>query len=167
MKSLKEFITEAAGEMWIGPTDSEAFDGMSGEESYQKLVVDDGIKYWEKFGMDTVYDYAEYPEGLSEYSRAAKTSIKSAGKKYAKLLEKLLKPKFLGKSKKSIEDIEEEFMSTDYFKEDAWEWAPGAGTDLLYNYWDYNGFWACLKYYFGEISKEEYDEDTKYYDNKI
>lgn len=166
MKNLSDFIGESIQGQWVETSNSDDFNGLNGEFAYQTLVIEDGVEIWNEFGWYTARRYAEYPEGMDEYSSAAKTSIKSAGKKYAKLLEKLLNPKFLGKSNKTIEEIEKEFMSTDYFKDDAWEWAPNAGTDLLWNYWNYTGFWASLKYYFGEISKDEFEENTKYYDRK-
>ena len=105
-----------------------------------------------EFGWDTVVGLARRGyidrEGLKEYSRAAKASIKSAGKKYAKLLEKLVKPIYLRKSKKTLEEIKNEFINTDYFKEDAWEWAPNAGTDLFWdNIMDYHDCFEKVEIY--------------------
>ena len=103
-------------------------------EDYED-IVGPRIKELLHFNWDSILAAAHRgtidEEGLETYSRAAKTSINSAGKKYAKLLEKLLKPIFLRTSKKSLEDIKNEFINTDYFKDDAWEWAPNAGTDLF------------------------------------
>ena len=121
-------------------------------------IVGPRIKELLRFNWDSVLAIARRgyidEEGLETYSRAAKTSINSAGKKYAKLLEKLLKPIFLRKSEKSLEDIKNEFINTDYFKDDAWEWAPNAGTDLFeVEIMDYIALFEDVEIYMNEKYK--------------
>lgn len=126
-------------------------------EDYEN-IVGPRIKELLSFNWDSVLAIARHgridEEGLETYSRAAKISINSAGKKYAKLLEKLLKPIFLGKSKKSLDEIKDEFINTDYFKDDAWEWAPNAGTDLFEEeIMDYIGLFEDVEIYMNEKYK--------------
>ena len=121
-------------------------------------IVGPRIKELLSFNWDSVLAIARRgyidEKGLETYSRAAKTSINSAGKKYAKLLEKLLKPIFLRKSKKSLKDIKNEFINTDYFKDDAWEWAPNAGTDLFeVEIMDYIDLFEVVEIYMNEKYK--------------
>lgn len=121
-------------------------------------IVGPYIKKLLNFDWDSVLAIARRgyidEEGLETYSRAAKTSINSAGKKYAKLLEKLLKPIFLRKSKKSLDEIKDEFINTDYFKDEAWEWAPNAGTDLFFDeIMDYDSLFEDVEIYINEKYK--------------
>lgn len=121
-------------------------------------IVGPRIKELLSFNWDSVLAIARRgyidEKGLETYSRAAKTSINSAGKKYAKLLEKLLKPIFLRKSEKSLKDIKNEFINTDYFKDDAWEWAPNAGTDLFeVEIMDYIDLFEVVEIYMNEKYK--------------
>lgn len=121
-------------------------------------IVGPRIKELLSFNWDSVLAIARRgyidEEGLKTYSRAAKTSINSAGKKYAKLLEKLLKPIFLRKSKKSLDEIKDEFINTDYFKDEAWEWAPNVGTDLFFDeIMDYDSLFEDVEIYINEKYK--------------
>lgn len=145
MKNLKDYINEAKTEPFKSPN----FD-MTPEEGYKTFIIDAGVNVLNEFDYKTARFNSDYPEGFEEYSKSAINSLNSGGKKYAKLLEKLFKPKFFGKTTKTVEELKKEFYSAEYFKDEAWEWAPGAGTDLLYNYWDMDEFFDDLKEYFGE-----------------
>lgn len=145
MKNLKEYIKEAKTEPFKSPN----FD-MTPEEGYENFIIKAGVEVLNKFNYKEAYSCAEYPEGFEEYSTSAKNSLNSGGKKYAKLLEKLFKPKFFGKTTKTVDELRDEFNSVDYFKDEAWEWAPGASTDAMNNYWDMDEFFEDLKIYFNE-----------------
>lgn len=119
-------------------------------KDYENFLKD--AKCLEDFSMDEINPRGIADPEFTEYSAKAKRSLNTAGKKYFKLLQKLLKPKFLRKTDRTIQDIYDEFMSTDYFVEEAWEWAPNARTDLWYDqiWWDCQDWWENIAEYFGE-----------------
>lgn len=122
--------------------------------------VEKAINRLNYFDLSEAMDYSDYPEGFDDYSAKAKRSLNSAGKKCAKLLEKILKPKFEGKTNKTIEELKSDFYigAKAFFVEDAWEWAPMAGTDAMENYWDSYTFFVELQHFFDEMSDDEYEE---------
>ena len=155
MKNLQTVLSEAA--IKFSSFESPVYG--EGPEWAWDHFVSPAIENLTQFNLQTAKDYSDYPEGFNDYSTKAKRSLNSAGKKCAKLLEKLLKPKFEGKQDTPIEDIKTEFYKTarSYFEEDAWEWAPMADTDLMENYWDSYRLFIELQYFFGEISEDEYE----------
>ena len=142
MKSLRESILDVEDNI-------KNFDKNIWTEDYEKFLR--RAKCLEDLSVKNLTRYVHDPDWTG-YSAKSKRSIDTAGKKYYKLLQKLLKPKFLRKTDRPIQDIYEEFMSTDYFVDEAWEWAPNANTDLWYDliWYDCSDWWEEVAAYFGE-----------------
>ena len=151
MKNLSQFVIESSNNFTTSPN----FPGVDGKKAYDYFlqVAKEGLD----FDYDKAYFSADYREGFSEYSSKASKSLDTAWKKYYKFLEKNLKDKFTGKSDKTIEELSKEFIKLDYLKDEAWEWAPGAGTDLFeMRVWpSFDNWLENLKFYFSEIDRTD------------